>query len=80
VIATSFKLHHGSTAVAPLILVLLGSLNKLQGIGIRWTVSIAVRRTVARGAHFLLAFLTLSDVVLNIFRLDPFTAVCRRAI
>jgi hypothetical protein len=79
-IATSFKLHHGSAAVAPLIFMLLGSLNEFQGIGIRWTVSIAVRWFVARGAHFISAFLTLPDIVLDILRLDPFTTVYRRAI
>lgn len=75
VVAASFQLHHGSTAITPLKLILLCGLYELQKILIFRTFSVSVGFAVAHGANFGFTSRTFSDIPLNLLRLYPFSAV-----
>lgn len=74
-VAASFQLHHGSTTITPLKLILFCGLYELQQILIFRTFSVSVGFAVAHGADFRFTSGAFSDVPLNLLWLYPFSAV-----
>jgi len=79
-IAAAFELHHCLAAVAFLKFVLFGSLEKLKHLRILRAVLTTMRPTAACHADHKPALLAMPNIVTNILRWDPFTAVGARAV